>query len=190
MIRNEVVKAAFFESLVQAKRQQICKDLAGKYKINYDDVEDIYQDVIFHMWTHQFATNKWREGKMDGLLWTICDRMTYKWVKRHKRFEEYDESHDSAEPVVETQNGFLSISLLKLMHKEELYAMLDRLDPRDRKLMEMVVANIRMDQVAKEIGFKNAQVARNRKHKIVVKLCKDINAQADKACAYFFLLFF
>ena len=65
-----------------------------------------------------------------------------------------------------------------------MYDLIDQLKPKDRELMLLYLQNVRMDEIAVRLGLKNQQVAKNKKRKIVVRLCEAINGQAD-ACPSF-----
>lgn len=87
---------------------------------------------------------------------------------------------------VETDYGFISSETARMLQKERMYDEIDHLKPKDRSLIELFLQEVRMDKIAQRLGFRSTQVAKNRKSKIVVKLCKEINAQTENACASFF----
>ena len=192
MIRKETtldtVKASFFDTLVLNQREEVISWLRFKYgNLPYADAEDIYQEATWELWK-KLSTMDWNGEPMIGMLKVICSHVHGHWLRGQVWKEDWDDKFYPQEDGVEMDYGYVSSETARMMLKEHLYAMIDRLEPTDRSLMTMYLQKVRMDKIAQQLGFRNAQVARNRKCKIVVKLCKEINAQAEKACASFFLL--
>lgn len=184
MIRNEAAKAVFFETLIQNQREEVISWLRFKYRnLPYADAEDIYQEASVELWKKFREMDDWCGESLVGLLKTICRNVYGHWIRHQVRMEEWDDVYFPQDNGVEADYGYISSEKARMLLKEFMYANIDRLNANDRSLIELHLQNVRMDQIARELGFRNAQVARNRKCKIVVKLCKDINAQADKACA-------
>lgn len=184
MIRNEASKAVFFETLIQNQREEVISWLRFKYKnLSYADAEDIYQEASIELLLKFRKMDDWQGESMVGLLKAISRNIYGHWVRRSFRMEEWNDDFYPQDNGVEADYGYISSEKAYMLLKEFMYANIDRLNANDRSLIELHLQNVRMDQIARELGFRNAQVARNRKCKIVVKLCKDINAQADKACA-------
>lgn len=186
MIRNEAAKAVFFETLVWNQREEVLSWLRFKYNnLPYADAEDIYQEASWELWKKLCEMKDWQGESMIGMLKVICRNIHGHWLRNQIWNEEWDDKYYPQDNGVETDYGYISSGTARMLLKEHMYEMIERLDPKDRSLIEMHLQNIRMDKIARQLGFKNSQVARNRKCKIVVKLCKDVNAQAAKACASF-----
>lgn len=188
MIRNETTKIAFFENLVWNQREKVVSWLRFKYNnLSYADAEDIFQDASFGLWEKFCKMNEWNGESIIGMLKAICRNTYGHWLRKHNWSEEWDDRYYPTDDGIEVDYGYISSEEARMLLKEKMYEMIETLQPKDRSLMEMHLKNVRMDEIARQLGFRNAQVARNRKSKIVVKLCKEINAQALAACASFFL---
>lgn len=192
MIRKDTtldtVKTAFFNTLVLNQREEVISWLRFKYgNLPYADAEDIYQEASWELWK-KFRSMDWHGESMIGMLKVICTHVHGHWLRSQFWKEDWNDKFYPQEDGVEMDYGYVSSDTARMMKKEYMYALIDQLDPADRSLMEMYLQKVRMDKIAEKLGFRNAQVARNRKCKIVVKLCKEINAQAQKACASFFYI--
>ena len=188
MIRNEEAKAVFFDTLVRNQRNEILSWLRFKYNnLSYADAEDIFQEASWELWKKLCSMKDWHGQSMTGMLKVICAHMHGHWLSKQIWSEDWDDRYYPQDDGVETDYGYISSETAHMQMKEHMYEMLDLLGPQDRELMTMYLKKIRMDEIARNLGFKNAQVARNRKCKIVVKLSNDFNAQAADACASFVL---
>lgn len=178
----------FFDTLVWNQREEVISWLRFKYNdLPYADAEDIYQEASWELWKKLCDMDDWKGESMIGMLKAICRNMHSHWKRGRMWNDEWDDKFYPQDDGVETDYGYISSGTARMMLKEHMYEMLELLEPKDRSLMEMHLQNVRMDKIAQQLGFRNAQVARNRKCKIVVKLCKEINAQAANACASLFI---
>ena len=179
MIRNESTKAVFFDTMVWNQREEVISWLRFKYfHLSYADAEDIFQEASIELWKVLSEMKDWEGESMIGMLKVICRNIHSHWIRGSVHSEEWDDKYYPQDDGIESDYGFVSSDTARMLLKEHMYEMIEHLDPKDRSLMEMHLQKIRMDKIAKQLGFQNAQVARNRKCKIVVKLCKEINAQA------------
>lgn len=191
MIRNEKAKAVFFDKLILNQREEVISWLRFKYNnLTLADAEDIFQEASCELWKTLCAMVDWNGESLTGLLKVICRNIHSHWLQKQVWHEEWDDSFYPNDAGVETDYGFISSETARMMLKEKMYAEIDHLKPKDRSLMELYLQKVRMDKIARELGFRSTQVAKNRKSKIVVKLCKEINAQAANACASFFFRLF
>lgn len=191
MIRNEEAKAVFFENMVLNQRKEVISWLRFKYSnLPYADAEDIFQEASWQLWQKLCAMTDWHGESLTGLMKVICRNIHGHWMRHNTPMEEWNDIYYPQDNGVETDYGYISSGTARMMLKERMYMMIDRLVTKDRSLIEMYLQNVRMDQIAQKLGFKSQQVAKNRKSKIVVKLCKEINAQANAACASFFAVLF
>lgn len=187
MIRNEEAKAVFFENMVLNQREEVLSWLRFKYNdLLYADAEDIFQDASWELWQDFCKRADWHGESLVGRMKVFCRNIHGHWLRHHSHTVEWDDSYYPQDVSVESDYGYISGGTARMMLKERMYAMIDRLAPKDRSLIEMYLQDMRMDEIAHKLGYKNQQVAKNRKSKIVVKLSKEINAQAEHACAYFF----
>lgn len=190
MIRNEAAKAEFFETLVRNQREEVLSWLRFKYSnLSLADAQDIFQEASTELWLKLRKMADWQGEPMIGMLKTFCRNVHGHWLRGQVWNEDWEDKYYPQDNGVETDYGYISSATARMLLKERMYEMISLLNPKDRSLMEMHLQNIRMDKIARQLGFQNSQVARNRKCKIVVKLCKEINAQAEQACASFFCPF-
>lgn len=189
MIRNEEEKAVFFENLVRNQREEVLSWLRFKYSnLPYADAQDIFQDASYELWKKLCEMDDWQDESWVGMFKGTCRNIHGNWRRGQVWHEEWDDKFYPEDSGVETDYGYITSDTARMLLKERMYELIDQLKPKDRSLMVLYLQNVRMDKIAQQLGFRNSQVARNRKSKIVVKLCKEINAQAVNACAYFFAL--
>lgn len=186
MIRNEAAKVVFFDTLIKNQRKEVLSWLRFKYSnISYADAEDIFQEASLELWK-KLCNEGFEDKPMIGMLKAICRNVHGHWIHRQKWNEDWNDKFYPQDDGVETDYGYMTSETARMLRKEVLYDMIDHLAPKERALMEMYLKKIRMDEIARELGFRNAKVAKTCKCKIVVKLRKDVNAQAEDACASFF----
>lgn len=179
MIRNESAKAVFFDNLVLNQREEVISWLRFRYRnLPYEEAEDIYQEASLELWKKLCKMHDWHGEPMTGMLKVICRNIHGHWHNSHIFFESWDDKFYPQDNGVEDDYGYVTRDTARMLLKERMYDMIDHLPPKDRSLMELYLQNVRMDKIAQQLGFKTANVAKTRKSKIVVKLCKDINAQA------------
>lgn len=179
MIRNEAAKAVFFETLVWNQREEVIAWLRFRYSnLPYEDAQDIFQDASVALWKKFLKMSDWNGEPLIGLLKVICRNIYGHWLRSQQPTEAWDDKYYPQDDSVEGDYAFISGETARMLLKERMYTMIDQLPPKDRSLMNMHLQNVRMDEIAQKLGFRNSQVARNRKSKIVVKLCKEIDAQA------------
>ena len=171
--------------MIRNQRDEVLSWLRFKYtNLSAADAEDIFQDASVELW-NKLRDEDWQGESMVGMLKVICRNIHSHWLRSQVWQEDWDDRYYPLDTGVEMDYGYITSDHARMLLKERMYAMIDRLSPKDRSLMAMYFQNVRMDEIARQLGFRSAQVARNHKCKIVVKLCKDVNAQAANACAYF-----
>ena len=188
MIKNET-KEVFFETLVWNQREEVLSWLRFKYSnLSYADAQDIYQEASVELWKKFLGMTDWHGEDMTGMLKVFCRNIHSHWLHKQVCREQWDDRYYPQDVGVESDYGFITSETAHKLLKERMYERIESLEPRDRSLMELYLQKVRMDKIAQQLGFRTAQVARNRKSKIVVKLSKEINAQAQKACASFVIM--
>lgn len=186
MTKNKVTKTVFFENLVWNQRERVLSWLRFKYNnLSYVDAEDIYQLATVELWKKLSQMHDWNGEDMTGMLKVMCRNVYGHWLRKQTWKEDWDDKFYPHDIGVETDYGYISSEIARMLLKERMYSLIEQLEPKDRMLMEMYLDNVGMDKIAQQLGFRNSQVARNRKSKIV-KHCKEINAQAKEACAFSF----
>lgn len=187
MIKKETSEIAFFNSLVNSQREQVIYWLKGKYEnLSYWDAEDIVIDAAYALWEKLNTVKDWMNQSQVGLFRAIAKNTYTHWLqKKHGIFSaEWDDSYYPQDDGVELDYQYVSSETAHKLLKEQMYDLIDQLKPKDRELMLLYLQNVRMDEIAVRLGLKNQQVAKNKKRKIVVRLCEAINGQAD-ACPSF-----
>lgn len=188
MIKNRTTETALFESLVNSQREQVIYWLKSKYEhLSYWDAEDIVIDAAYALWEKLKTVKDWVNQSQEGLFRVIAKNTYTHWLqKKHGIFSaEWDDSYYPHDEGVELDYCYVSSETAHMLLKERMYDLIDQLKPKDRELMLLYLQNVRMDEIAEKLGLKNQQVAKNKKRKIVVRLCEAINGQAD-ACPSFF----
>lgn len=177
MIRNDV-KAGFFDKLVKSEREKAIGWMRKCYSLlSSAECEDIFQDASLELWKKLESMKDWDGESWIGMLYGICRNMASHHLDKLKPTEEWDDKFDSEVEEVDTDFGFISRDIFRMMQKERVYQVIENLPPSDRALMLMHLQHMKMKDICKELGLGSPQVAKNKKCKIVARLRKEIGGQ-------------
>lgn len=162
-----IMKKSVFDSVVLTHRGEVLKWLCGRYKdLRWDDGEDIIQDSCCSLW-------KWA-SQHTGLnvkdltcMWKKMSRDTYThWLAKSRRTEEWDDRRLQY-GWEERDFGWDRGNEAKILKRELFYDCLESLKDKDRQLMKLLLAKVKMKDIAEQLGYKNEQVAKNRKRTVI-----------------------
>jgi len=170
LIRNDL-KAEFFEALVKSNREKVIGWLKGKYdRFLLTECEDIFQEAAVELWKKFMSMTGWNGEPMDGMLYSICRNLATHHLQKLPVVEEWDDSYITQEREVETDFGYVSPDVYRMMQKERLYGLLDQLAPSDRELMRLHLDHVKMKDICSRLGYRSTQAVKNRKCMIVARL--------------------
>lgn len=190
MIRNGE-KTAVFENLVKTEREKAIGWLKSKFgRFLFTECEDIFQEACVALWRKMASMEDWAGQPMNGMLYRICRNVATHHLQQLPLTEEWDETCESDERMVEVDFGYVSPDVYRMMQKERLYGLIDRLGPTDRALMLMCLSHESQKDICDKLKFSSVQVVKNRKGKIVGRLRKEIGGQEFTCPLFLFLTFF
>lgn len=184
LILNDDSKVVFFDNLVRNQRTKVVAWLKGKYPSLSLYCEDVFQEAVIAFW-EKFRNMEWTGQDVAPMLWTFSRNTATHWLHGVHEEVDWDDHYYPTETQVESDFTFVTPNTYRMMMKETMYEMIDHLAPKDRSLIMMILQGIKQSEIAQRLGFKSAQVVKNKKSKIVVRLREEINAQASNACALF-----
>jgi RNA polymerase sigma factor (sigma-70 family) len=167
LISNSTARKTVLENLTDDK------DLQGKINASVinnsgsgEDAQDIYQNGLMLIDDHM-KNGKFRGGAVKGFFYQVCYNLWRNELKRHKAISLPEDGLDLTVTTVDPQEE------LERKEKSELLKKLfDQLSESCQKIFRLkffVMDKYSMDEIALQMGFKNAQIAANalskcRKH--------------------------
>lgn len=169
----------FIAQLYEQHRLEYIHFSSKKYGLNQEDSADIYQESFI-----DFVVMV-REGKLTTLsssfktfLFQIGIHRTLNQFRRQRVKSNYLESK-----VLEQQNGAESFfhHLELLEDKEWVQSLMDQLPQKDQKVLELFYfREFNMESIAREMGYKSANMAKKKKFTALRKLITLAQMQLTK----------
>jgi RNA polymerase sigma factor (sigma-70 family) len=173
----------FFNKLVEGERKHMIIKMVGKFKLlRYEDLEEVYNDGCLVLWEKMMDKEfELREESLVGYLMKVCrnigmhylrkvreDVLSLDWLMEN-RFEGVDEDENSLEEMFEVLNENES--------NEEKYKKLENVWKRLKEVEKMIlecyyVEGCRMEEIARRIGYKNADSVKSKKNRVLRKMMK------------------
>ena len=185
MIRNDE-KAVVFETLVNNEREKAIGWLRNKYdRFSSAECEDIFQEACVELWKKFVSMTEWAGEPMTGMLYRICRNLATHHLDKLPYLVDWEDTYYPEDNAVETDFGYVTPDVYRMMQKEWLYHEIEKLQPKDRDLMLMHLRQVKMKEICKDLGFASSQVVKNRKGMIVKRLRKEISGQVNSTCPLF-----
>jgi RNA polymerase sigma factor (sigma-70 family) len=158
--------------LYKSCRQEFLRWSTFSYNLSQEDARDLYQETFLRIWSNLHT------GKLStfsctpkSYVFSVGKHVILDHIEKHRRsvvtpheelkeegVDHLQESHDALHTVHIIQEG------------------LKKLELRERKIIELFYFNkMDMHSIAKELGYKNADVAKKRKYEVFRKLCEIVN---------------
>lgn len=115
-----------------------------------------------------------RKGKFRGdsmlgtYIFAICRSIWLKTINKNKRFVNAENNLNTEDEVNSPLNAFNDKEIKKAVN-----SLLGRLGDSCQKVLRMWALHYSMTEISSELGYKNAQIAMNKKNKCLTKL-KDV----------------
>ncbi|MFZ7107715.1 MAG: RNA polymerase sigma factor [Bacteroidota bacterium] len=139
----------------------------NQFDLNEEDAKDIYQDVVLVLW------NNIQSGRLTELT---CEIKTYLFAIGKNQILNFRKKRDrevTLEPV-HLMNGIentMEMNDKREYNKKLVEENLNRLPEHERKILELYYMQQKdMKQIAAEMGYKNADVAKKKKYQVFKKL--------------------
>lgn len=188
MIRNDELKAAIFEKLVKNHRQEVIWWLNRRYKnLSVEDCEDVFQEGSLELWKKfRDEMDDWKGEPITGLLKTICRNIATHYLRGKVESSSWDDKFAPEANSIEMDFGYITPSSYRDLLREKMYSLIDQLHDDDRKFIQMYLNKMSSERLRETFGFKNTNVVKVRKRRIVERLCKASADGQASACPSFF----
>lgn len=163
--------------------RQLLKEHSGKIKafiVNHggssNEAEEVLYDAVTAL-TFNVRQGKFNEGSAVGTyLFAIAKRMWYKQFERKMKqkvnLEKYKDWNDE-------QVDYQDFSSVTESTSAYVNQVLGRLQDKCREVLLLWAQHFNMDEIAQELGFKNAQNAMNKKSKCLKQLTTLLKAEPE-----------
>lgn len=146
------------------KAHRVCLRLAYRYASNPSEAEDIAQDALLRAWRKRDTLRE--EGSRNQWLATIV---------KHEAFRQHARPRPDPTAAIEQQEGEEDQRVLATVELADLHAALDRLNQRERDLLEMRYQDdLTQAAIADKLGIPEGTVkvrlhrARNKLRRVYV----------------------
>lgn len=162
-----------FLELYQKYRNIFIKSAISQFNCPLEEAKDVFQDImcIFHqnIMNGQLQT---LTVPIEQYLWKVANYHLINLKKRQQKEKDITNLLSS-----ETELEFISNDSNKINYQIILH-LIRKLRPKDQKLLTLrYYHNYCMEAIARELGYRNPQVVRNRKRKIINKLISAFKAE-------------
>ncbi len=135
-----------------------------------EDVDDIFQDGLIALYKLAKKGQMEKVANIEAYLYSICRNLWLKKLQREKREVELTE----AEETIATEEVSLQ-SLLSAERQEALDSLMANMGDACRQILRLYYYDrLSMKEIAKQMGFSNDQVAKNKKSICLKKLRQTI----------------
>ncbi|MEM7105548.1 MAG: sigma-70 family RNA polymerase sigma factor [Bacteroidota bacterium] len=155
-------------SLYKDHRNQVIQFILSKNG-SENDALDVFQDAVISLVT-SIEEGKFKGGStVKTYLFAISKRLWYRKFNRNTRDDKFRNDFEQKE-VTDRDPETL---LLKKDRESKIEEVMNQLKPRSREVLMLWIRNYSMKEIAEIMGFKNEQVARNKKSNSLKEL-KDL----------------
>lgn len=152
------------QALLNDNRTKI-KALILKNKGNENDAESILIEgvtaVVFNIRKDKFKGG----GTLGTYLYSICRNLWLKSLKKNSRFVDAETNENLSDEVQSPLDSYNDQQI-----KDILNFLTKRLGDSCREVLRLWALHYSMTEIANQLGYKNAQIAMNKKSKCMTKL--------------------
>ncbi len=138
-----------------------------------EDAKDMYQNGLMLIDDHM-KEGKFRGGAVKGFFYQVCYNLWRNELKRHKAIPLPEDGFDLSVTMLDPQ-----VELERKERVELLRQIFDELGDTCKKIIRLkffVIDNFSMEEIAEQMGYKNAQIAANALSKCR-KILRDLLSQ-------------
>ncbi len=184
------VRKLFFNRFVEEGRNEMLMRLMMRFKgLRFEDLEEVYNDGCLVLWDKMMGEDfELREECLMGYLWKICWNIGMHYLRK------VNEDLLSLDRLME--NGFGGVKegangleeMFEVLSKKEddevkykkLEKVWKKLKDVDRMILESYyMEGCKMEEIAKRVGYKNSDSVKSRKCRLLRKMMKMMNEEAD-----------
>ncbi|MEM7039333.1 MAG: sigma-70 family RNA polymerase sigma factor [Bacteroidota bacterium] len=142
-----------------------------------EDAKDVFQDALI-AFSEQIRGGSFRkESSIKSYLWAICRNMWLNQLKRRKHAQAYVAAQENADvpPVKAPDRLFLENE-----QDQQIMSLFGRVGEKCRELLRLrIYYHFSMQEIAVQLGYKNAQNAKNKHFKCMKSLRTMVAENAD-----------
>lgn len=184
------VRKLFFNRFVEEGRNEMLMRLMMRFKgLRFEDLEEVYNDGCLVLWDKMMGVDfELREECLMGYLWKICWNIGMHYLRKvNEDLLSLDRLMENGfGGVKEGENGLEEMFevLSKKEDDEVKYKKLEKvwkkLKDVDRMILESYyMEGCKMEEIAKRVGYKNSDSVKSRKCRLLRKMMKMMNEEAD-----------
>jgi RNA polymerase sigma factor (sigma-70 family) len=106
------------------------------------------------------------ESALSTYLFSICRGVWLKTLKKEKRYVDFDDDKEISTETSSSPLDFFSEGELK----KEMSSLLGQIGGTCKKVLKMWSEHYSMTEISEHLGYKNSQIAMNKKNKCLTKL--------------------
>jgi len=132
------------------------------------DAASILVEGVTHL-VFNVRNEKFRgDSRLSTYLFAICNGLWLKELKKRKRFTNFDTEENGNDILVEDLTPFDHFSSSQL--EQEVILLLARLGNACKMVLRLWAEHFSMAEISDQLGYKNSQIAMNKKNKCLNKL--------------------
>lgn len=136
-----------------------------------EDASDVFQDAIVVLHKNALKTGFSLNCKIGTYLYSVARNVWLKKLKKNKRITSISETEKEFIPISEDNTKILD----KMEEKNLLYKHLQQMGEDCRKVLKFFYFDgMRLDEIATQMGYKSAEVAKNKKFRCFQTLKKSL----------------
>jgi RNA polymerase sigma factor (sigma-70 family) len=140
-----------------------------------EDAHDIFQDALIIIYEKSCQDQFEWKSSIKTYLYSICRNLWLKRLRQNKNVN-YVEDFESFEPVENTELTEEKPNLLEQMKQS-----MEQLGEKCRRIiLAFYYEKKKMDEIAVELSYTNAENAKNQKYKCLQQLKKNMKGGADE----------
>lgn len=165
--RQKVIRYLYQDASLKSKIIQFVTRNSG----NYQDGEDMFHEGII-VFDRNIRQNKFKEEtSIQGYLYSICRFLWMNQIRKQKRVTLIEDHKE----MDSTETNTPELLLFTEEQKEILQSLVSQLGERCQKILELWKLSYSMEEIAKELDFSSAAMARKSKyrcHKALLEIIK------------------
>lgn len=183
--KRELVKVRkrLFSKVVDGERDRTLMALVSKFQtLRYEDLEEVYNDGCLVLW-NKFMDEEFEliEKSIGWYLWKICDNIGNHYLRKvNDNIESLDVILErDSERVYDDADGLVRVfdvfdeeidDEAKLSRLDEIWEQLSNID---KMILESYyVEKCKLEEIAKRVGYKNANTVKSKKDKVLKRMLK------------------
>lgn len=108
------------------------------------------------------------ESKLGTYLFSICNGLWLKELRKNKRFTDFDAEENQHESLVEEITPLHYFNAEQLA--DEVNFLLEKLGNACKVVLKLWASHFSMTEISTQMGYKNSQIAMNKKNRCMTKL--------------------